>query len=232
MRKNTNMFAISGVLVMAATGIGLKLNSDRLSADFVHSGDEASTKDLIAGGADLNRTEEMGSTPLMQAARSGEPGGVKTLLDNKVKVDAVDDSGRTALNWSIYMFKLSKDPRYTQISRMLMEKGASVHHKDRQGRTYLINALEAGDFDVAQSLIDRGIDVKPADSGGTTALMCVMKGALTGPQITTMCKRLLEKGADPSKRNRGGKTAYDLAKSQPDRETKEAGTRALASTIK
>jgi ankyrin repeat protein len=125
------------------------------------------------------------------------------------------------------MYKMSKDANYSLITRMLLDSGASVAHRDRQGRTYLMHALDAGDFESAKALVSRGIDVNAADQSGTTALMCVMKGALTGAQIASMCEMLLAKGANPGVRNVSKMTAYEMAASQKDRETREAGVKAL-----
>ena len=107
MQKYKGSAFVVGSAVLVGAGLGWKLNSDRNRSEFVHTGDEATTRQLIAGGEDLNATAEMGSTPLMQAARSGSLPAVKAILELKPNVNAADQSGRTSLNWSLYMHRLT-----------------------------------------------------------------------------------------------------------------------------
>jgi cytohesin len=220
------MYAVGSAVVIAA-GLGWKFNLDRNRAEFVYTGDEATTRQLLAAGEDVNAAAEMGSTALMQAARSGSLPAVKAILEHKPNVDAADEGGRTALTWSLYMFRLSKDPQYSKISRALLESGASPNKRDKNGKTYLMFALDAGDFESAKLLIDKGVEVDASDNKGVTPLMCAVKGSLTGPQIESICKIMLEKGADPNKRNKGNVTALEMAGSHPDKETRAAGVKAL-----
>ena len=232
MQKYKGSAFVVGSAVLVGAGLGWKLNSDRNRSEFVHTGDEATTRQLIAGGEDLNATAEMGSTPLMQAARSGSLPAVKAILELKPNVNAADQSGRTSLNWSLYMYRLSRDPRYSEISRALLDHGATVDHRDKNGKTYLMFALDSGDFDTAKALVERGVDVNSADSKGNTALMCATKGSLTGAQIEAICKLMLQKGADARKRNQGNRTALEMARNHPDKETREASIKALKGGFK
>jgi len=89
---------------------------------------------LIAAGADVNKSPGVyidgasGITPLHRAV--GMPLVVKALVARKANLDARDSTGETPLHWAA---------RYDdmEIVRLLIEAGADVTVKDREGRTPL-----------------------------------------------------------------------------------------------
>ena len=205
--------------------MGMDAHNDHIT--FHPSGDLASTKRLLAYGDDVNHKGELHSTPLMQAARSGDVESVKLLLDNHADMEAADDSGRTALNWSLFMYKLSRLPSYTAICKLLIDRGTKLDHRDRQGRTYLMSALDIGNAEIARAIIAHGADVNLADSNGHTALMYAVRGALSAADTGDICKKLLDNHANREAKNVHGKTALDLARGQSDKEIRAAGVKAL-----
>jgi len=58
---------------------------------------------LLEHGADVNRADEYGQTPLILAAWSGDVESVRLLLAKQANVDAHDKDGRTALAWARLM---------------------------------------------------------------------------------------------------------------------------------
>jgi ankyrin repeat protein len=230
-RRPVALFGISFAAV--ATAMVTRTNVDARSEHMVfhHAGDLESTRRLIAYGDDVNRKEELDSTPLMQAARTGDVDAVKMLLDNHADIDASDNRGRTALSWCLFMYKLSRLPRYTSTIRLLVERGTNIDHRDKAGRTYLMSAIDYDNPEIASLLISRGADVNAADFNGHTALMFAVKGTLTASDTDQICAQLLSKRADRAAKNVDGKTALDIAHNQPDKGTRDIAVRALAAGL-
>ena len=115
------------------------------------NGDAAAMRLLLENGADPALAQRNHTTALMMAAGFGRGLGVfagdyateaqmieglKVLLDRHVDVNAVNDSGQTALHFAA----LSSDATV----KLLAEHGAQLDIKDKQGRTPLDFALGAG----------------------------------------------------------------------------------------
>jgi ankyrin repeat protein len=93
--------------------------------------------------------------------------------------------------------------------RALLDLGANVKGRDASDRTPLIYALEMGDAElhgVVEALITLGPDVNAQSHRGRTPLMAaVIRGAA---EVVDM---LLKRGADPTLKDRTGRTALDRA---------------------
>ena len=85
------------------------------------------------------------------------------------------------------------------------------------------NALMAAAFNlteeaaaVLQAFVDAGFDVDAANRSGTTALMMVASRSIDlGKQTVPMLRVLIDAGADPTLRDNRGRTARDIAESNP-----------------
>lgn len=84
-------------------------------------------KRLIAQGANVNARDH-NQTPLIRAAQNGHIQIMRVLLDHGADVNALDESGRTAL----MIAAGSSDP---EMVRLLLSKGAKVNIKDNNGYT-------------------------------------------------------------------------------------------------
>ena len=104
-----------------------------------------------------------------------------------------------------------------EIVKLLINAGAIIDLRDRNGYTALIHAAigEEGEtnemnmnryIQIAKLLIDAGADINIQDNRGLTALMhaCINERA-------KMVSFLIDEGADISLENRGGQTAFDMA---------------------
>jgi hypothetical protein len=115
------------------------------------NGDAAAMRLLLEHGADPTLAQKNHTTALMLAAGLGRGLGVfakdyategqmveglKVLLDQHVDVNAVNDSGQTALHFAA----LNSDATV----KLLAEHGAELDVKDKQGRTPLDFALGGG----------------------------------------------------------------------------------------
>lgn len=57
-------------------------------------------KELIAAGASVESRNNLGATPLIQAAMAGKVEAVRALLSAGAKCDVVDKTGKSALGWA------------------------------------------------------------------------------------------------------------------------------------
>lgn len=103
---------------------------------------------LLNGGADVNRRDNYGRTPLIVAMdESGDKEMVKELLLAGADINAVDKSGRSALH-SVLM-QGGED-----IARYLVKKGADYNRADNKGNTAAMIAAEKGCDDVLELMTD------------------------------------------------------------------------------
>jgi ankyrin repeat protein len=82
---------------------------------------------LAAAGRDVR---------LLEAVKEGDAKGVRTLLQQKVAVDASEADGSTALHWAVY----GNDAPTVDL---LIQAGADVKHANRYGVTALSLAAES-----------------------------------------------------------------------------------------
>jgi len=84
-------------------------------------------------------------------------------------------------------------------TRALLDRGAAIDAKDREGATALGRAAQAGRMSVAKLLLDRGADVNARAVDGSTPLFYA-----TEADRGAMVRLLLEKGGDPNIPGRKG----------------------------
>lgn len=96
-------------------------------------GNNAILLDLVRHGADLNaesRIGYLGDTPLAYAARYGEVGAVRLLIEAGADVNHRSDNGTTPLRDA-----LAAGPHAVAVVQLLLAHGANPDIKDNQGRT-------------------------------------------------------------------------------------------------
>jgi len=92
----------------------------------------------------------------------------------------------------------------------LLDRGANVNARDKDGRTALHRAADYGRREVLQALLDRGADIEAAVegkyeyAGGTALLLASEEGDLDVVRV------LLDRGANVNARDNGGRTALQL----------------------
>lgn len=127
-------------------------------------------------------------------------------LDGKI-VDSKTDGAQTPLISSVFL----PDPqaRYKFIT-LLLQRGASVNHKDEGGRTALSYACEKGYLDAVKVLVQNNADPEMGDVWGNTALMyAVVAGhTLVVEFLVRAFKRL---GLQIDRQNKVGNSAVKVA---------------------
>jgi len=86
--------------------------------------------------------------------------------------------------------------------KFLIEKGADVNAKTKDGKIVLFLAAEKNSIEVAKLLIEKGANVNAKNGAGWTVLMLAADG-----NNIEMAKSLIEKGADVNAKTEDGVTA-------------------------
>src|SRR5690348_1760168 len=147
------------------------------------------------------------SSPVADAAMTGDRTALKSLLTRKVDVNAPQADGATAIQWAAYRNNL-------EMADLLIKAGANVKAANRDGATPLSLAAENGSAAMIEKLIEGGADPNERRPNGETALMMAARNGNV-PAL----KVLLDHKADVNaKENLRGTTALMWAaeQSHPD----------------
>ncbi|XP_061171192.1 transient receptor potential cation channel subfamily A member 1 homolog isoform X1 [Saccostrea echinata] len=105
---------------------------------------------LIKNGADMNRGDKYGLTPLHYAAMRGNELATKELLQFEgINIEAEDKQGMTALH-------MAATHNHVEIARMLINAGAQLRCKDNEDLTPLHCAASEGNIEIVQLLFQAG----------------------------------------------------------------------------
>jgi ankyrin repeat protein len=169
---------------------------------------------LLELGADANRQDSDGWTPVLHAAFRNHAPSIKALATHKANLDAADKNNVTALGYAI-----SEGNFFA--AKALLEAGASPNERigpeavtpimliatrlktfKRAGQV----AQGADPTEIAKDLIARGADVNAISKEGITALMIAAR-----QDNQAMIGLLYQAGADLRIKSLAGKTALDIA---------------------
>ena len=158
-------------------------------------------KGLILGIFVATLLSAASDTRLADAAMQGDKDAVRSLLGQKVDVNAPQGDGTTALHWAAY-----KDD--VGMAQMLLAAGANVKATTRlDAITPLFMACKNGNAGMIELLLKAGADANSADEHLTTAVM--MAAASGNPDAV---KVLLDHGAEANAREGShGQTALMFA---------------------
>jgi ankyrin repeat protein len=102
---------------------------------------------------------------LSEAAMQGDKEAVRSLLKQRVDVDAAQGDGSTALHWAAFRDDL-------EMVKMLLAAGANVKAATREGAiTPLFMACTNGNAAIIEALLNAGAGPNSVNANGTTALM-------------------------------------------------------------
>jgi ankyrin repeat protein len=187
-------FAVTRILLAIALGGGL-LASDGL-LDAVRRNDSRAIRRELARGASADAKDTDGVPALMLAALFADVEAMKALLAGGADVNAVNGAGATALLWSVpdlekvrllvsrradvnarstnlgrtALLVAANYPATVPVLRFLLEHGADLRARDRNGASALNLAVRASDIGVVRFLVERGLDVNESSPGGALPL--------------------------------------------------------------
>ena len=142
---------------------------------------------LLRAGADPNATRETGESAIMTASRTGNLKAVKALLAYEPDLNRQENRrGQTALMWAI-------EQGHPQVAKLLIERGADVNARSKNGFTPLLFAAQQNDLDSVQVLLAAGAKLDGFTPEWGSALVAA---AARGHENLAIF--LLEKGADPN----------------------------------
>jgi ankyrin repeat protein len=145
---------------------------------------------LLEAGAEVNRSDDKGATPLMTVAASELPDAsemAEMLIDNGAKVDSKDQRKETALHYAARAGNL-------EVARKLIEKGATV---DFKYHTPLHVAARAGHAEMCRFLLKKGARHDIFDLASYFGRRTPLHEAAAQGH-TDVAEILLEAGADPA----------------------------------
>jgi len=194
-------------------------------------------KFLVQRGAEINRHDSRGNTPLILACARGHLDTAKFLIEQGANMNYEDPYAATALTRAIQLDQPS-------VAEYLVAHGANVNVSFANGRNALRVACEHGNVSLVRALIEKGADLSatnaaaalieaategrtevvsllvqkaaPLDLQNEEGWTALMKSAALGHPKTV--QTLCDAGADPSKRNRFERTALDYARGIPGTE--------------
>lgn len=206
-------------------------NSGEQLIDAAEKDDLGEIRRLLDAGADIDYRGESGWTPLAKAGTWGRPRAVKLLLER-----GADPEKRKGEYW--YPLSLAKTPEIAEmlfqagadpngrngkegdgssaieygttfgsveLVRWFIDKGVDPT-KATSGEPTLL--FFVGKPEVAELLIEHGVDVTPTNKFGRTALHWCLKFSHSPAEVARV---LLEHGADPNAKDERGTTPLMLA---------------------
>jgi ankyrin repeat protein len=159
------------------------------------SGDASTVDTLLNGGANPTATDAGHGSPMTYAAADGRAAVMEVLQKHGLKPNAGDfalaaagchaDAAKIALASGVNVNGTAGEivPLLSaagagclEVARLLIDRGANVNARDRDGWTPLIKAAQAGHAEMVQLLLDHGADMRAADNDGRTAWMLAAVG--------------------------------------------------------
>lgn len=131
--------------------------------------DLETAKVLIKYGANVNKEDYRGITPIMMAAEKGYSDIVELLVASDANINAKSKKGSTALS-------TAAANNHIDAVKVLLSAGANVNSKNSVGATPLMQTAYQGYFEVVKLLVEHGADVKIETSDGGSALGAAKAG--------------------------------------------------------
>lgn len=122
------------------------------------TGSETMFKMLVNAGAAIHCSDDKGHTCL-HLASYGASRIVSILLDERVDINQVSDTGQSALYQAIFGMQ-------TETVHRLLEAGIRLGTKDNNGDTPLHSAIAEGNQEIVELLINRGADIEARNGRG------------------------------------------------------------------
>lgn len=168
---------------------------------FVKEGKKKAVVDLLKKGVDVHTKDKNGKPVMLLAIENNHPFIVEKLIEHGVDSDQPYFKKGSLLDYAFH------NGNYA-AAEMLLKHGASGNLDKRyNGKTPLMTAIEKKLLSLVSLILKQDFEPDKTDSYGNTALIHAIY-----KNNKFAVKKLLEKGADPLKRQVDGKNAIDIAR--------------------
>ena len=212
-----------------------------ISSDSLFGHEQDVLNALLKAKADVDAKNKEGQTALMIATANDRWNFVKMLIDAGAKVNARDNDG-----WTPLMYAAVNDSNTSADA--LLKANADVNNADTKGYTAVMVALDRGRGNIAEKLLKAGGTCPAKSPSGISSLVASVFGRdLQGVRLALDPSRkqdvnsrdedgwpavsiaaynddrqimmeLLRAGADPTLKDKDGKTALDRANENENKE--------------
>jgi ankyrin repeat protein len=181
------VLAAAGVVSVFVAGVG---GGAAKGADGTGTVAERAEGGTVVSGADVNRRNADGSTPLQWAVYEGDAAEARRLIAAGADVSLANNYGATPMSLAAVVAN-------TEIIRLLLDAGADADSPNGEGQTALMDVARTGNVEAAKLLLEHGATVDAKERwGGQTALMWA--SARRHPE---MMELLIAHGADVNDRS-------------------------------
>ena len=143
---------------------------------------------LIKSGADINVTDNNGSSLLNIAFENKYDNLIKLLLDYDI------DPNQNDIHGNKIIFYYLENGMYDMV-KYFINCGADINKKNGNGDTLLILSCKKGVFEMSKFIIDHGADINLENDEGDSALL-----ASCSCGFENICNYLIDNGADVNKK--------------------------------
>jgi uncharacterized protein len=182
--------AAVGALALAQALLAQAQQAQNASKDLstlIQAGQTKLALDQIKAGADVNRAQPDGTSPLIWAVDRTEYEIAEALIAKKADVNATNEFG---------VMPLTDAARQSnaRLVKMLLDAGARVDSRNPDGETALMMAIKGGDLSIVQMLVNAGANVNTVEEFHKQTPL--MYASAANRNAAPMVKLLLSKGAD------------------------------------
>jgi ankyrin repeat protein len=158
---------------------------------------------LVEKGADVNRLDSNGNSPLFRALRHPNSEGrrqrMEWLLNNKADVTLKNNAGQSAIETAFL-----DSGNSIEILNLLLQK-ADIKVRDMEGNSLLHMAASRNNIEAVRLLVEKGVAINAQNRRGDTALH------LIAANPASLLKVLLDAGANPNIKNGRGDLPLHIA---------------------
>lgn len=173
--------------------------------------DAAFLSPLLNLGLDINKLDNEGNTPLLYALQSYNDQLASALIKHGAKTDIVNYQGKNML---LLALNSSSNRNNKSLLAQILDLTSDLEARDSEGNTAYLIACNAGNLELIQTLIAKGVNTKVVNDDGENDLLCALDGLWRDSEekkASVLIKFLLEQGSDVNVRDKYDNTILHTA---------------------